>query len=872
MGFSRYYLCDLQVHTPADKGQGYGDAGGREPNREFAQRLVEAHAAAGVRVLAVADHNRVDWYPLLREEGEKVGVYVFPAVEFSVNRCHLIAIWDRTDDGFSLAKRFLATLWEPGELAFETNGDPRPVSSGQVRDVAKAAVAHRALVIAPHSTLSQNGFFASGVCSNRAAVLGDGTIAAFDVWGNKRADVLATPSAEFGDRKPSWILTGDVRKFADIGKRAVYLKLGPIPTLEGLRQAFLMPETRIRFPTSVSSAVEMVAGARVVDSVEPRCPRLEKLSIKGGFHDGLELPFGPGLNAVIGGKGTGKSTLVEIIRHALHAGAPYGESAGNRERNFRANAEVSIWAVDANGDQYEVRRSGSGDPARLLRSGQDVAVEVARRLPIRVFGQRELQALAERDDLLREFVASEASHSWTEAVAEEKRITGALADIGVELRGLEEQIARLDDDERELADVDDQIANATARGAGELITELDALATIDHAMKEVLGWPDEVAQSLTGIVGLLPPPHVPAEAKDQEPLRESSAGLADQLQAAVAALSPVQQRASQEAVAGREVWAKQRDARRSEIERKLADAGINDPRDLGRHQARAQELRALLAELPAKRGRCDELADRRTRHLQELADIRREKSRLIESSAKSLNARVGTRVRIQVDPLSDRGPLLRTLEEAVRGQGVRADQLRRLSETRTPSALATAIRSGPPAVELLGCSAATASKLCGLGPHTVRALEETAAPDRIVVEVDLASDAQTPAWTDVADVSPGQKATALLALALAGGSEPLIIDQPEDDLDNRYIYDEVVQVLSRVCETRQVIVATHNANIPVLGDAEMLIALDAKASKGSVLACGGLEDGEVATWARKILEGGEVAFQARHDRYRGSTS
>lgn len=104
MGYSRFYLADLQVHTPADARQGYGDAGGRDPNAAFARRIVQAHAEAGVKVMAVSDHNRVDWYPVLRAAGDELGVFVFPALEFSVNRCHLLAIWDRTEQGYAPAE------------------------------------------------------------------------------------------------------------------------------------------------------------------------------------------------------------------------------------------------------------------------------------------------------------------------------------------------------------------------------------------------------------------------------------------------------------------------------------------------------------------------------------------------------------------------------------------------------------------------------------------------------------------------------------------------------------------------------------------------------------------------------------------------
>jgi hypothetical protein len=99
MTYSRFHLCDLQIHTPADARQGYGDVGGRDPNPAFARRLVDAHAKAGVRVMAVSDHNRVDWYPVLRDAGDELGVFVFPALEFSVNRCHLWTVpeslWER---------------------------------------------------------------------------------------------------------------------------------------------------------------------------------------------------------------------------------------------------------------------------------------------------------------------------------------------------------------------------------------------------------------------------------------------------------------------------------------------------------------------------------------------------------------------------------------------------------------------------------------------------------------------------------------------------------------------------------------------------------------------------------------------------------
>jgi ABC-type histidine transport system ATPase subunit len=222
-------------------------------------------------------------------------------------------------------------------------------------------------------------------------------------------------------------------------------------------------------------------------------------------------------------------------------------------------------------------------------------------------------------------------------------------------------------------------------------------------------------------------------------------------------------------------------------------------------------------------------------------------------------------VRLRVHALADRSGFQDALEEAVRGQNVRGDQISRLAAL-DPVDVATAARTSVDAVVELGVSATTANKLVELAPSVLRELEQVDVPDRVELQINLGTPTNED-WLAIDRLSPGQRATALLALALAAGDEPLVIDQPEDDLDNRYIFAEVVQVLARVCEHRQVIVATHNANIPILGDAEMLVALDAVADRSTVLAAGGLEDPGVAGCARQILEGGDEAFRARQRRY-----
>ena len=118
----------------------------------------------------------------------------------------------------------------------------------------------------------------------------------------------------------------------------------------------------------------------------------------------------------------------------------------------------------------------------------------------------------------------------------------------------------------------------------------------------------------------------------------------------------------------------------------------------------------------------------------------------------------------------------------------------------------------------------------------------------------------------VEQVSPGQKTAALLAFILSYGNEPLILDQPEDDLDNHLIYDLIVSQLREIKQRRQILIVTHNANIVVNGDAENVIALDIKAGQTRIVTQGGLQDSSIRNEICRIMEGGKEAFEQRYKR------
>lgn len=135
-----------------------------------------------------------------------------------------------------------------------------------------------------------------------------------------------------------------------------------------------------------------------------------------------------------------------------------------------------------------------------------------------------------------------------------------------------------------------------------------------------------------------------------------------------------------------------------------------------------------------------------------------------------------------------------------------------------------------------------------------------------VIQLEYKTDAGV--WKALSNASAGQKTAAILTLILSEGNKPLILDQPEDDLDNYLIYDLVVDQLRKSKETRQIITVTHNANIPVNGDSEVIIVMDSETKHLSPKLIGTIEDEEIKKALCAIMEGGTAAFNMRSKRYR----
>ena len=152
-------------------------------------------------------------------------------------------------------------------------------------------------------------------------------------------------------------------------------------------------------------------------------------------------------------------------------------------------------------------------------------------------------------------------------------------------------------------------------------------------------------------------------------------------------------------------------------------------------------------------------------------------------------------------------------------------------------------------------------------------IEELDLSPTTAIQLNTAPAGKPPNWRALEDLSKGQKATAVLLLLLLDSDAPLIVDQPEDDLDNRFITEGIVPKMREEKLRRQFLFSTHNANIPVLGDAELILGLTAigEAIQGMAQIAaehmGSIDSQSIQELVKDLLEGGKDAFETRRLKY-----
>jgi hypothetical protein len=250
---------------------------------------------------------------------------------------------------------------------------------------------------------------------------------------------------------------------------------------------------------------------------------------------------------------------------------------------------------------------------------------------------------------------------------------------------------------------------------------------------------------------------------------------------------------------------------------------------------------------------------------------------LRRETADAVNVGLAGKLRIAVVYKGQKRAWRSELTDFFKGSKLPGDVIDRLAQPEASDGAqiaAAAMKGVDDLSSAFGLTGASAERICRwlLDDHSIRLRRLELLSPADAVDVELVVDGKEQA---LETLSIGQRATAILLLLFALEGRLLILDQPEDDLDNRFVYEDIVTLLrdqkglTVPSRRRQVIAATHNPNIPVLGDAEEVLVLAAKDGRAEVLTRASIDDATVRHHVRTILEGGQAAFRRRAEKYGG---
>ncbi len=884
-GGAVFHRCALQVNPHRYAGDFRGESP-QGTEADHARSVVDKAVELGVSVLAITDHNDVSGVPTFQAAAEGRDVHILPGFELeSTDGVHVLCIYP-PDTPQEQLERFL------GEFGIrDTTG-----TSGlcQKEFVGVLATVHEqgGISIAAHVTngkgllrqLAGQSRIRAWRSTDLLAIQIPGTVddlpqADRDIVRNRNSDYQREQAAA-EDLAVAVVNAKDVVGAVDLEDRAAtcWIKMSEV-SVEGLRQAFLDPGSRIRLNPS-EGVLEQERHAELV-----------AIAWEGGFLDGQAIHFNPNLNVLIGGRGTGKSTVVESVRAVLGL-HPIGEEAKQAHQGvvrhvLKSGTKVSLLARAHRPAtrEYRIERTIPNPPVVKDADGRVSSLAPEDVLPgIEVFGQHEISELTrdgskltrlldrflERDESL--FRRKEAlrrkleqnRRSLVEARAEMERIEDRLA----ALPGIEETLRKYRD-----AGLEDRLKEQSL-----IVREERLLASV----------PDRVApfrECLTALTGELPIDRVFLSEKALEDLPGKNI---------LARLNPVMERLDQEVTRIREElasalqqfdkgvgevrveWEARRRQVQAEYERILRDLQKSrvDGEEFIRLRKQIEELRPL-RERKEQLARLErEHADARASLLADWEDLKAQEFRRLDSAAKKVGRALRGRVQVQVAAAGDREELFALLRDEVGGRLSEAIDALRLKADLSLPALVAACRSGADTLsKAFGMTSTQASRLAQADPEVLMRIEELDLPAVTSIQLNTAGLGDPPSWQPLDELSKGQKATAVLLLLLLESDAPLIVDQPEDDLDNRFITEGVVPRMREEKQRRQFVFSTHNANIPVLGDAELIVGLSAsgEAEQGRARIApnhmGSIDSQPVRELVEEILEGGKDAFERRRRKY-----
>jgi DNA repair exonuclease SbcCD ATPase subunit len=599
---------------------------------------------------------------------------------------------------------------------------------------------------------------------------------------------------------------------------------------------------------------------------------LRRIEITGGFLHDLDIEFVPGLNVIIGPRGAGKTSVLELLRYAFGVKA-ITHDADDRARRHALDVLVdgSVLVTVAQGDdEVSASRDAHSDadaaPSAPLslrplivsqREIEDIGLDARSRLHI-------LDGLVDADDganehhLLQQVSAAAAAIDRLLETADRQR-TRLLerADVPQQLTAAEQEAAAQGATSAQI-----ETAQARLRELSARLDEFSMAAAATQGVLEAVGAVrDRIADAETHATDLAGPDEdSPARVhvtRGTRLLGESHAEM----------LTAVRMLERQNSDQASKVLVVRRDLRVQSMQLEELKAGAGDlarrlthlrERDTERRQIE-ERLADLDAEIADAQGERDRLLDQLDEFRERRFERRKRGAAIV---ADLFNGEI--EVRLAKNGLSrDYEAALAT---ALEGSNLQYKALaRQLTARLSPRELVEAVERH---------DAAQIAKLGQITPdraeRLVAHLRANGSAPVLTAPLEDAVDyalLDGQAYKPTAELSTGQRCTVILPLLLAQSAQLTILDQPEDHLDNAFIVDTLVQAVLARKTGGQLIIATHNANIPVLGEADQVIVLSSDGRHGGVEHIGALDDLAIVRSVTAIMEGGEQAFRRRAEFY-----
>ena len=967
---ARWWKFDFHTHTPESKDTPWHTLIGTE-SELTPEKWLQKYMDAEVDCVAITDHNSGAWIDKLKDAYKRMRqqaapgfreLHLFPGVEISVNGgFHLLVILDKNKTASDI-NDLLAKVYYEG-----TNGDSNGVTRKSPTEVIEAALEADGIPIPAHAD-SRKGLLRVEESNPASPVLDANTIKQVLEQPGLLAMEVINPSgpmpAVYEQLGLSWskVLGSDCHNFRSgnqPGSRYTWVKMAS-PSLEGLRLALLdgagfsirrSNESEsfdpFRHPL-LQSRPQRLPRSNESESFDPfRRPEhfIEAVEIADARYMGRSAPakfrFSPWLNALVGGRGTGKSTVIHALRLAArreHELKKLDESSEPHRtfeqfnQAYKNRNDMGGW-TDKTKITCTVMRYGVRHRVHWhwhwQQDGRDAAVEEddgsgnwiasqiqtvpPERFPLRIFSQGQIAALAgENQQALLQVIDEAAEVETLKKVLEEsKREFDALR---ARIREFDGKLGRRDALVVEQRDVERRLKRFEEAGHTVILTTYRRR----NLQRRETDWQFEVSEKAAELieeaataVAALQPEDLPEGLFDTAAEEErQAAAIMAALAAAVGAASQDLRGAAQRlrGVIGsrreqlaESAWQAAFDQAVSSYEtlvKALRAEGVTDLNEYGRLTQERQRLDSELKDLESLKEERGRLSQESQSLLWKVLEARRDVSAAREEFLEeTLAQNEFVCIRSQIYG-SDPQAVERSLREALKVPDDRfEDDIFVVKDDGSTKGIVAALLENLPAEPVMRRSEierriddlkrrieAACSGRGDFGGHLNNYLERefkrspelldkllTWFPDDgLQVEYSRSGDGKD--FQPIAQASAGQRAAAMLAFLLAHGEEPLVVDQPEDDLDNHLIYDLIVRQIRKNKLRRQIVVVTHNPNIVVNGDAEMLHALDFLNGQCVIAQSGSLQKKDMRDEICRVMEGGSEAFKRRYRRLEAETT